>query len=526
MSIEKQYNDITQQQKQLKAKQDALFELAQSSQDVDDRVWFNQQIKKAEGSGKVREDNIDYMDSYNFDPYYHHTFEAFNYMSTYKSLSFSELRLLSNTWLIEAIVKTRQDQASEYSKPSVREGQKGWIIDKKRHYISPNEPLKEEDFDEIKRISEFMWNCGQDDNNLNDNFDKFLRKVIEDSLVLDNASVEKIRTRTNKFFGFQAVDGATIYRAKPYNNPKYRAKLNLGNLPPTKDNYYPEFCQVFQDSDVKVSYYPDEMFVIQRNPTTDIHKNGYGQSELETLVPYLNWLWYSDEHNGNFFTNGSAPKGFFTMADGSHSRIKDFKQQYSHQNKATRNSHKLLIFSGDIKWNDMQKSNRDMEYENWKNYLVKLVCSNYRIDPAEVSFSFKNSGVYGANDKEMRKHSQEKGLIPMLKTIEDYINKYIISELNSDFVFRFVGFDSDSKTDLEKAELELKTTKTINELRKEKGLPELEGEEYNTVLAPVLVQIKQVEISQAQFDIQNDFPSISDETKEEISDTLDELNIE
>lgn len=114
----------------------------------------------------------------------------------------------------------------------------------------------------------------------------------------------------------------------------------------------------------------------------------------------------------------------------------------------------------------------------------------------------------------------------MLKTIEDYINKYIISELNPDFVFRFVGFDSDSKTDLEKAELELKTTKTINELRKEKGLPELEGEEYNTVLAPVLVQIKQVEISQAQFDIQNDFPSISDETKEEISDTLDELNIE
>jgi hypothetical protein len=158
------------------------------------------------------------------------------------------------------------------------------------------------------------------------------------------------------------------------------------------------------------------------------------------------------------------------------------------------------MFGGDVKWNDLQKNNRDMEYESWKTYLIQMTCAMYKIDASEIGFSFRNSGVYGVNDKEMRKHSKEKGLFPLLKTIEEAINKHIMSELNSDYIFKFVGFDYDTNEDVTKSANELAVNKTINDIRREKGQSELEGEEYDMVLNPVLVQIKQVLAQEKQME--------------------------
>jgi len=524
MEIEKKYKDIEKEEEKLRLQRQILLEEAEKSSLADDRIFYNQ-LKKGNSKKQEPQDNIDNLTSYQFDPDYHQTFEAFNYLATFKSLGFDELRLLARSLVVRTIVLTRQDQSSEYSKPAYKKGEKGWVIEKKRSFYSEEaDILSDEDKSEIKRIGNFIWNCGQDDNELNDNFDKFLRKIIKDSLELDNAPVEKVRTRTNKLYGFQAVDGATIYLTKPYNDPKYVENVGVGTdgLPPKKNGYYPKYCQVFHQNETGAVFFPDELFVIQRNPTTDVYKNGYGYSELEDLVPYLNWLWFSDEHNGKFFTNGSAPKGFFTLAEGSASRIKDFKQQYSAQNKSYQNSHKLMIFSGDIKWNDMQKSNRDMEYEAWKDYLIKVTCAMYKIDPAEISFSFKNSGVYGANDKEMRKHSMEKGLVPLLKTIGEYINKHIMEELNPNYVFKFVGFENTEKADVDIASAEISSYKTINEVRREKGLEELVGDEYDTVLNPVLVQIKQTE---QQMGAMED-TGVSPQTEKNVDKMMNDFNIE
>ena len=75
--------------------------------------------------------------------------------------------------------------------------------------------------------------------------------------------------------------------------------------------------------------------------------------------------------------------------------------------------------------------------------------------------------------------SKDKGLQPLLNHIEDFINDYIMPELDPDgnFYFRFTLGDTHSE--LEHQQLikqKLENGMTINEARKEMGLPALDDE--------------------------------------------------
>ena len=116
------------------------------------------------------------------------------------------------------------------------------------------------------------------------------------------------------------------------------------------------------------------------------------------------------------------------------------------------------------------------------NYLINIVCAVYQIDPSEVNFP-NNGGVAGTgggvfeSSNEVRiKNSKDKGLRPLLRFVESMINKYIVSQFSEDYVFAFTGIDE--KSEEEKVDLqnkEVKFCKTINEIRKEKGMDEIEN---------------------------------------------------
>lgn len=522
----KKYEEGLEYSNMVQAELTQLSDKLLRSNNADDKHFINTIIKKGLSEGK-ESNNISVMESYDFDPLHHNLINNYNFTQTYKTLSFDECREIARSIVVRAIVLTRQDQVSEFSDYSFKESEKGWGIFTKSTGKTQEVKLKEE---EIEKVIGFVENCGEETSILNDNFDIFLRKVVKDSLELDHACVEKIRTRTNKFFGFKCVDGSTIYKAKPYNDPKFANKYSGGNLPPKKNGYYPSFCQVFNQSEVFASFYPDEMFNIIRNPSSDVMLQGYGSSELEYLTSYLNWLWLSDEHNGKIFTNGSAPKGFFSLGatETSTSRVKDFKEQYKSSMTGSSNAHKLLIFGNDVKWNDMQKTNRDMEYNEWKEYLIKITSSLYKIDPSEIGFSFKNSGVYGSNDKEIRKHSKEKGLYPLLKTIENSINKEIMPEIfGGKYVFKFVGINPPTKEDADRKKAEVESYKTINEVREEEGKEKINELGYDTVLNPMLIQYLQMKqqeaMSMGAMEQENEF---DEESNQKVEDMVEEFELE
>ena len=88
-----------------------------------------------------------------------------------------------------------------------------------------------------------------------------------------------------------------------------------------------------------------------------------------------------------------------------------------------------------------------------------------------------------------KKHqaSQNKGLQPLLRFIEDLINRHIVSEYGDKYTFQFVGGDSKSEKDkIEILKAKAEVALTVNEVRKELGEPPIEG--GDTILNGVYVQ--------------------------------------
>lgn len=148
-----------------------------------------------------------------------------------------------------------------------------------------------------------------------------------------------------------------------------------------------------------------------------------------------------------------------------------------------------------------------MEYNSWIEYLIKLTCAIYSIDPSEIGWDISrsggNSGLFEASQADRLQHSKDKGLYPILKFIQRKINKYIIEPLNPEYEFVFMGLngmtiDQELEMDIKK----LGSFQTINEIRQKWDLPEIEEDEgdliENSVYFQAYNQRKQQEMAQEQ----------------------------
>ena len=158
------------------------------------------------------------------------------------------------------------------------------------------------------------------------------------------------------------------------------------------------------------------------------------------------------------------------------------------------NAHKTPILEADkFEWVDLHKSNNDMEFSKWQEYLVRVTCAVYKMDPAEIGFQ-SGSGIdqkslFEANNEYKLKYSTDKGLKPLLKFIQYQINKYIIWEINPDYEFAFVGLDAETQQQEEERLLKAADKyMEVNEVRKMRNLPE--KPEYDMIANPVIQQAK------------------------------------
>ena len=63
-----------------------------------------------------------------------------------------------------------------------------------------------------------------------------------------------------------------------------------------------------------------------------------------------------------------------------------------------------------------------MEYTSWMEYLIKLSCAIYSIDPTEIGWDISRGssggGLFEGSQEQRLKHSKDKGLYPLLKFIQ------------------------------------------------------------------------------------------------------------
>ena len=374
------------------------------------------------------------------------------YKETLGRISFQTLQRMGNLYCVKNVISTRIEQVTRFLKFSNDEQKEGFTIRKKKSLFDSGEDRGEMTKGErkrVERIVEFLEKGGETDKwEMPDSFVTFVRKIMQDSLSIDQLAFEITRTRGQELHRFKAIDGSMI-RFLDTVDPNYASQFERYRY----KGYLPKYCQVFDQQIVfnkqlgtYVMYYPWELGFGVRNVGTDIWQNGYGRSELESLIEIITYILNGVQYNGNFFKNGSNPKGFVNIKNMStnSTALNDFKQKWRQMLTGTENAWKLPVFSGlDVEWIPIGANNKDMEFDNWTKFLIVLLCSVYRIDPSELGFQFREAAnVFGQDGQKARlDHSRQKGLYPLLIFLQDIINKFIVSELDEEMEFAFTGIE-------------------------------------------------------------------------------------
>lgn len=436
----------------------------------------------------------------------HVAYSGRGYKDNLGRVSFELLQRMGNLYCVKNIITTRIEQVMRFLRFSMDEQKEGYTIRRKRSlFSSKNESkdLSDKDKKEIERIVNFIERGGEVSKwDGGDTLITFVRKILFDSLSLDQLAFEIVRTRGFELNKFKAVD-ASMIRILDADDPQYSQDFE-------KYRYrgcLPKYCQVWDQQIVYnkfkkeyVLYYPWELGYGVRNQSTNIYDNGYGKSELESLSEIITYVLNSVQYNGNFFKNGSNPKGFLNIKDSTanQTQLNEFKQHWRQLLTGTQNSHKIPVFQGlNVEWIDLQQSNREMEFDNWTKFLIVLTCSVYRIDPSELGFQFRDSsntlGQYG--QKERLDHSKQKGLYPILVFLQSVFNHYLIEELNEDFELVFTGMeveDEEKQVKLDKEKIEMGAVSMEDMFKKYSGRDF--DPETDTILNSVYQQAQQAKM--------------------------------
>lgn len=510
MNYAKQLQTLDYAQKKMQVKYLNIIEKAAKSDNPEDVIAASQAVSK------IEKNNNTSPKAYVIDPL------EFNANLGYKdkpfSLTYTTLKRMASAPIINAIIKTRKNQIADFAEPQADRYSTGFVI-RKKPKLGQDTKMSERDRRTANALTDFVLNCGGKSSWTNDDFDAFIRKIVDDSLTYDQMTFECIRNRRGQLERFVATDAATFRLADSafhddYENKYFKDRgsmiwfnrdLRVDAKP--INGYYPQYVQVYQNAIVN-EFYPWELCFAVRNPSTSIYSNGYGCSELEDLISIVTSMLYSDEYNRRFFSQGSAPKGLLRVKGGMNKQaLQQFRQQWQAMISGVMQSWKTPVVEADVDWIDLQKSNRDMEYNSWIEYLIKLTCAIYSIDPSEIGWDISrsggNSGLFEASQADRLQHSKDKGLYPILKFIQRKINKYIIEPLNPDYEFVFMGLNGMTiEQELEMDIKKLNAFQTINEIRAKWDLPEIEEDEgdliENSVYFQAYNQRKQKEMAQEQ----------------------------
>lgn len=505
MQEERKLTDILGDEEKLSVEKSMALERAFKGDDVNDYVQAQKYVKNIE----QRNSSAFEAKSLLIDPMQLTT--SFGYRDKPFNLSYDVLRAMSRTHIIKAIIETRKEQVQNFCEPQANKYSSGFIITKRQDYanIGKEVKLNKQDQKRIEYLIEYLLSCGTDGNFWHaDTFDVFVSKLVTDMLTLDQATFEIQRNRKGDPIQFFSTDGATYRIADTYNDDakttQHKEKIIKG--------YLPSYVQMYMGK-VVTEFYPWELCFGVMNPQTNIYNNGYGKSPLEDMIQTITSILNSDAYNANFFKVGSAPKGILRYSGNiNQNTLDDFRQQWVAQVSGVMNAHKLPLINADkLDFINTHIPNKDMEFDRYQEFLIKISCAQYKIDPSEIGFpmsgnSTGNEGLGGSNTEEKIKFSRDKGLKPILKKIQYWINKYIIYQLDDTMEFRFVGLDqeTDQQTDLDQDIALVNSIQTLNEIRAKRNLPPIEGGDIplNPAFLQAQAMQQQKEMQEAQMDQQ------------------------
>jgi len=396
-------------------------------------------------------------------------------------------------WLVSSIIQCRVDTLIRFSRPEHRKFEMGFKIIKK----DSKDPYKDEDREEIAALEDFIYHCGRKEGTPNDDimlFGEFLKLTARDALTFGHTAIEKIKTRSGGLHRFRPLPAESVYlinkklnKQQIVNEVKAQIvahKLRMGDNDPRKEqeineaaiDYY-KYVQVSYDNRPLATFGDEDLIFKLFNPQNFADSNGYCFSPLELCIINVTNHLNVENYNANFFTHGYAARGILHLKGTvTQSQLMNFRRQFYNTISGQQHAWRTPIVAGldEVQWVPMSASAREMEYINFNNHLLRIICAQFQIDPVELGLDYLVSAngrapMQQANNEYKITYSRERGLYPILMYIEDMINGEILPavdpRLASKYKFIFTGFtDETPQTEIAQMQAEMSVWKSMNDL--------------------------------------------------------------
>lgn len=376
-------------------------------------------------------------------------------------------RVSKKAWIINLCITNVQKKIRPFLKPSTNRNLRGFVVKKIGEDVIKAAGRKSAERETIER---FLLNCGFEESSDRDNFNRFCTKIVRDVLEIDQVATEILYTRAGEPYAFCAVDGATIEKIMPDQDNPYDIKFVqlIDNIPTA---YYPEGTLIFD----------------YQNPRTDVEHPFYGYSYVEQAIDLITSSINAFTYNAGFFTENKLPRGMLLLDGNASQETVEQMEDYlaDIMSGTTANQWRVPILpagngtggeSNSIKWVQLGGTNREMEFQGWLDFLVSGIVSLFGCSMEELGLhSSKSQPVFERNTAPEIEASKSLVLGDMLAFLQQFINR-IIKKVFPGYEIEFVGYERDDPQQvLSLAKQELESYKTLNEVRKEKGLPPLKA---------------------------------------------------
>jgi HK97 family phage portal protein len=427
------------------------------------------------------------------DPYFDMVSNNYNYKTKLSRLTNRTLKEVSlRDWLISSIIQCRVDTGARFSRPEHRRHEMGFRFLKRDH----TQDYSDEERDEIAMLEDFIYHCGRHEGVPPEDkilFGEFLKLTIRDAITFGHVAIEKVKTRGGGLHRFRPRPAESIYlinKQLPKAVVQRDAQTTKKLYAPTSDNdpraeqevttpehEYEKYVQVSYDQRPLATFGDEDMIFKLFNPQNFIDSRGYCYSPLELAIITVRSHLDVENFNANFFTHGYASKGVLHLKGTvTQQQLANFRRSFQNSISGTQNAWRTPIVAGldDIQWVPISASAREMEYINFNNHLMRIICTQFQIDPMELGLDFLVSGtgksaMQVASSEFKVNYSRERGLLPILTYIEDLINCDILPALDKKlamkYKFSFTGYtDETPQTEIAQLQAEVSVYKSMNDV--------------------------------------------------------------
>lgn len=395
-------------------------------------------------------------------------------------LSNGACRMLARTPPVAGIIRTRTNQQAEWHKPQEDEFSVGAKITMR----DPNEKMSATMAREADKAMEAWMEGGRDF--FPGGVEGVGRALSVDSLIGDLAFLEigaykpkYIPSSKEELLWFKPVD--PIGMRREITDEQVRSRKWYA-----QDDGRVAFTQ-WMDNEEVARLTAKEIYMCIRNPRSWDFVGGYGHPELEELVSIVSWVIHAMVSNGSQYMTGLHGNVLIVLKSAMKSGRFEQVERIIHaalsgavSNRKTPVVQISSTLNEAIEAIDLRKNNNaDMQYSDWINFLVKVICALYAMDPAEMGFLYGSEGVknqqYANSPLDRIVNSKERGLRPFVRAMARWYDEAIFKRFWPRLKFQFVGFDAQSQKDRDEAEAKaLGLYLTPNEVRARHNLPRID----------------------------------------------------